>query len=133
MSCGKIAPRLATIFVTCWAHAEDISMEGSFSSKLIPAIKREHSCHLLSNPFTYLHFKVNLLYISLRVQRIALTHRTFVRDCMYAKGQLFFWIHLNFFPLRECLGYHLALLDALWFIITPSNDPRIMKNSKYYY
>ena len=54
-----------------------------------------------------------------------LTYRSFMRNCVHAEGQLFFWILLEFFPLRECFGYHLALFDAFWLIVTASNDPWI--------
>lgn len=38
MSWGKMAPRRATILVTCCAQADDMSLDGSFKSKLIPAV-----------------------------------------------------------------------------------------------
>lgn len=37
MSWGRIAPLLATILVTCWAHAEDTSADGSLMSNAKPA------------------------------------------------------------------------------------------------
>lgn len=40
MSSGRMAPRLATILVTCRAQADDTSLDGSFISKLIPAVKK---------------------------------------------------------------------------------------------
>lgn len=41
MSWGSMAPRLATILVTCCAQADDMSLDGSFSSKLIPAMNKK--------------------------------------------------------------------------------------------
>lgn len=51
-----------------------------------------------------------------------LTHRSLMRDSVNAKGQLFLWILLQLFPLRERLGNHLTLLDAFGLVITSSND-----------
>lgn len=50
MSSGRMAPLLATILVTWRAQADDMSLDGSFISKLIPAVEKNrnrnvHSCH----------------------------------------------------------------------------------------
>lgn len=50
MSSGRMAPRLATILVTCRAQADDMSLDGSFISKLIPAVrKKTHNLYIQDN------------------------------------------------------------------------------------
>lgn len=74
MSSGRMAPRLATIFVTCRAQADDTSLDGSFISKLIPAVKKNKT------PNVYMQHKLHGCHgaTAVKDKRILHLHKSYV-------------------------------------------------------
>lgn len=51
-----------------------------------------------------------------------LTHWSLMGHRVHAEGHFLFWVLVKLLPHCKRLGYHLALLDPLGFIVTAAND-----------
>lgn len=114
MSWGRMAPLLATILVTCWAHAEDTSADGSLMSNAKPATTtaRETGQGL-----------GDMVGTATVAPPQARTHRAVMRDGVHAEGQLPARVTQQLLALGEGLCDHLALLDPLGLVVTLSRQP----------
>lgn len=116
-SWGRIAPRLATILVTCWAHAEDTSADGSLMSNAKPAAMTTGEpwsrAGTVGTPGCWQGGPLPW----------ARTHGAIVRDGVHAEGQLLAWVTQQLLALGEGFRDHLALLDPLGLVIALPRQP----------